>query len=361
MTAIHERLLEDGRRHLVQLVGPNNTGWGRHVSEAVRDLDGALDIYSGHDYNLDDYAQWFRLCSSLQQRVASTGKPVWLDEFGFQNPRYRQMTDYGNYIAQAAAASLNAGNQASFIWLLFDQQYVAPLDTLTNNDSFARGVHRWGTCGWPHDTVAGADRPYPHWYAFALLSRLLGGRPGTQVYQTSGTDDVHIAAVRHPDGNALELPGDQRRPGAPAGERSAERSAEPDPVSLPLRPVGHHAHGRGRADRTVRRLSRRGNRLAGHAAGAGSGRLQHHRRALTGPCHRYEIRVRPRISEAKTPPKHMAANTMKARCMAATKPAGSTASRAVRPRYTVSTIITMPMDSIMPIWRMVPTTALATP
>ena len=201
VTAIHERLLADGRRDLVQLVGPNNTGWGRHVSEAVRDLDPVLDIYSGHDYNLDDYAHWFRLCSLLQQRVAATGKPVWLDEFGFQNPRYRQMTDYGNYIAQAAAASLNAGNQASFIWLLFDQQYVAPLDTLTNNDSFARGVHRWGTCRWPRDTVAGADRPYPHWYAFALLSRFMGGDAGTQVYRTAGTDDVHIAAVRHPDGN----------------------------------------------------------------------------------------------------------------------------------------------------------------
>ena len=197
---LHERLLADHRRHLVQFVGPNNTFGGLHLAEAVSELNDVIDIYSGHDYNKPDYLAWYSLCQAMQSVVAPTGKPLWLDEYGKQDEAYRQTPDYGCYIAQAAAASINAGNQSSFIWLLFDQQYVAAepnggQDT-TNDDSFYHGVHRWGTTRWPHDTLASPTSPYPHWYVFSLLSRWMGGRGGTQVLAVDSGAPVISAATR---------------------------------------------------------------------------------------------------------------------------------------------------------------------
>lgn len=208
MRALHERLTQDGRRGLVKLVGPNNTHGGMHLVEAVKDLDDVLDIYSGHDYNKADYAEWFSMCQAMQSVAQPTGKPLWLDEFGKQDEAYRQTADYGNYLAQAAAASINAGNQASFLWLLFDQQYVAVSPTseqdTTNADSFYHGIHRWGTCKWPHDTVENPTYPYPHWYAFSLLSRYLGGRRGTRVFAVQSSAQVYGAATA-PNGEEVSV------------------------------------------------------------------------------------------------------------------------------------------------------------
>lgn len=198
--ALHHRLVAEGRRQLVQFVGPNNTHGGVHLAEAVKDLNSVLDIYSGHDYNKKDYAEWLQVCQAMQAVVAPTGKPFWLDEYGLQDEAARLSPLYGNYLAQAVAASLNAGHQASFLWLLFDQQYVSAdssgLQHTTNEDSFYNGVHRWGTWKWPHDTLSEPRLPYPHWYAFSLLSRFLGGRDGTLVLGVSSMEPLVVAATR---------------------------------------------------------------------------------------------------------------------------------------------------------------------
>ena len=34
------------------------------------------------DYNKTDYAAWYELYKGMKQAVASTGKPIWADEFG---------------------------------------------------------------------------------------------------------------------------------------------------------------------------------------------------------------------------------------------------------------------------------------
>jgi hypothetical protein len=200
VTALHQRLIVDGRRHLVKLVGPNNSTRGIHLVEAVRELDDVLDIYSGHDYNQADYTEWLQLCQDMQSIVSSTGKPFWLDEYGLQDEPARIQPQYGNYLAQAVAAALNAGCQSSFLWLLFDQQYVSTdisdLQEVTNADSFYSGVHRWGTWKWPHDTLPDPQEPYPHWYAFSLLSKYIGGRQDTRVQQTQSSSAVVIAATR---------------------------------------------------------------------------------------------------------------------------------------------------------------------
>jgi hypothetical protein len=200
VTALHQCLITDNRRDLVKLIGPNNTHAGRHLAEAMAELDGVLDIYSGHDYNLASYEAWFQLCQSMRQIVSVTGKPFWLDEYGLQDEPARRAPDYGNYLAQAAAASLNAGCQSSFLWLLFDQQYVSAdtshLQTTTNQDSFYEGVHRWGAWKWPHDTLPDPHCPYPHWYQFSLLSRYLGGRGDTLIIGVEPHPPLVVAATR---------------------------------------------------------------------------------------------------------------------------------------------------------------------
>lgn len=201
VTAIREKLQTDGRLNLVKLVGPNNSNKACFIGEAAKELNDGIDIYSGHDYNLKNYKEWYTLFALMQEKVSGAGKPVWLDEYGKADEKYRLTADYGNYVAQVIAASLNAGIQTSFMWLLFDQQYVAPGTNTTNNDSFVNGVHRWGTCKWPHDTIENPTLPYPHWYAFSLMSKSLGGGKGTKVFKTTGLDDLHIAAVQQPSGD----------------------------------------------------------------------------------------------------------------------------------------------------------------
>ena len=202
--AIDRQLRADGRRALVKLVGPNNSNGGVHLKEAAAELNDVLDIYSGHDYNKRDYEEWFAMCQAMAATVASTGKPFWLDELGKQDEAYRLTGDYGNYLAQIVAASINAGLQTSMQWLLFDQLYVAPLEKGDGKDGFHIGVHRWGACKWPHDSVEDPTSCYPQWGAVRLLSKYLSGRNGTKSLVTESAGALKIAATT-PQGKGLSV------------------------------------------------------------------------------------------------------------------------------------------------------------
>jgi hypothetical protein len=204
MRAIDRQLRADGRRGLVKLVGPNNSFGGVHLKQAAAELNAVLDIYSGHDYNKGGYDEWFAMCHSMAATVASTGKPFWLDELGKQDEVYRLTGDYGNYLAQIIAASINAGLQTSFQWLLFDQLYVAPIERGDGKDGFHLGVHRWGACKWPHDSIEDPTSCYPQWGAVRLLSKYLGGRKGTKTLVTESAGALKIAATA-PQGKGLSV------------------------------------------------------------------------------------------------------------------------------------------------------------
>jgi hypothetical protein len=204
MRAIDQRLRADGRRNLVKLVGPNNSYGGKHLKEAAAELNDVLDIYSGHDYNKRDYDDWFAMCQAMAATVASTGKPFWLDELGKQDEMYRLGGDYGTYQAQIVAASINAGLQTSMQWLLFDQLYVAPIERGDGKDGFHLGVHRWGACKWPHDSIDDPTSCYPQWGVVRMMSKYLGGRDGTKTYVTEGSKDLKVSAAS-PHGQGLSV------------------------------------------------------------------------------------------------------------------------------------------------------------
>jgi len=191
---LHSKLVADDRRDLIKLVGPNSSEYS--LGNAPAELNHVFDIYAAHGYNYAGYTEWYNNTVAIKNEASSTGKPVWVDEYGKSDENYRNTADYGNYIAQANAAFLNAGAQSSQIWLLFDQQYTWPLDTVTNEDSFYNGVHKWGTTNFLSDSQV----PRPSYYAFSLMSKYMGG-PGTQVYSTTNVSDIYISATKQPSGD----------------------------------------------------------------------------------------------------------------------------------------------------------------
>jgi hypothetical protein len=193
---VDAKLTTDGRRSLVDLVVGNASRFTGVAEWCSNNMDDAIDIYSEHGYNYADYDEWFAKCDNLQDEIDPTGKDVWLDEYGKQDESYRNTTDYGTHIAEIAAASINAGNQTSLLWIFLDQQYVDPLEDKNNGDSFHNGVHRWGTAFYPADTVTNPTYIRPHWYAYTMMSRYMGGRNDTKVYDTTSTTDVKISATK---------------------------------------------------------------------------------------------------------------------------------------------------------------------
>ena len=202
--ALVNQLNTDGRRGLIKIIGPNTTALSTTIAPlqfAVSNLNNVFDIYSSHDYSLSGYPAWNSAVQNGISAVASTGKPFWMDEYGKQDEVYRGTGDYGTYIAEANAAAMNAGAQTTLLWLYQDQQYVWPLNTLTNTDSFYNGVHEWGTQPYlPYSTQV-----RPSWHSFALMSRFLGGS-GTQVLSTTqSSNGLDITAVKLADGNVSTM------------------------------------------------------------------------------------------------------------------------------------------------------------
>ncbi len=198
--AVNQRLTKDGRRGLVKLVGPNSTPSPMWLDRATQELNDTLDIYTTHVYGPRRYQEWLAFARQAQAMVAGTGKPLWIDEYGSQDAALRKSGQYGVFLAEANAAFLNAGAQSSFLWLLCDQYYPAPIKNLSNQDSFLDGKHNWGLLPWLPDNQG----PRPAWEALVMMARLMGGT-GVRVVKTTGPDDLPAASVVDAQGNPSVL------------------------------------------------------------------------------------------------------------------------------------------------------------
>jgi hypothetical protein len=194
---LNDKLKAYGLRDKIKLVGPNNSGGGTHLAEALRDLDGVIDIYTGHDYNHVSFGSWVHMARRMKSVVGP--KPFWMDEYGMQLEIFRQTPEYGTYLASIIAASIQAGHQTSLIWILTDQLYAGwrydyeniDFTDANNTDSFHQGVHRWGLTRWRRDTDVSANTviPYPAWYAFKLISNAFAGRENHGKAQSFACDN----------------------------------------------------------------------------------------------------------------------------------------------------------------------------
>ncbi len=207
--ATHKRLQKDGRRNLVKIVAPNTTQAPKWLAQTANDLAEVVDVMASHNYNYTTYQQWFDMAMEVKKAAGIVGKPFWIDEYGVQNFTLRKSFMYGHILALANAAFLNAGAQTSLLWIFSDQYYPFPIKYLTNGDAFQDGLHQWGLYPW----TPVSQEVRPAWYAFALMSRLMGG-PGTKVFQTQGVPGFQLAATRDNADNVSILvinEGDEKR------------------------------------------------------------------------------------------------------------------------------------------------------
>jgi hypothetical protein len=259
---IHEKLIAYGLRDRIRLMGPNGVFLSYddvQLKNAVERMDDIIDIYTLHTYSWTDsswmknkefimtgYEGWLKHAGFMRKIAAKTGKPVWTDEYGLsgQGERYRDTVWYGNFIAQANAAFINGGLDGSFIWLLFDQKYFT--DT-TNNDSFYKGVHRWGTCYMPGDDVPEPENARPSWYVLSLLSRYMSAGCA-KVYDISFGDGICAAATEPSPGKTslliVNLKDDDAEIEAEAGAAGLRRclydpaAIKPEPDFIMIEPDG---------------------------------------------------------------------------------------------------------------------------
>lgn len=195
LQAANRQLVDDHRRHLVKIVGPNTSQAPMWLDKATTELNDVIDIYSSHNYNFTTYQQWYDMALAVNSLVAPTGKPYWIDEYGVQDFALRQSGQYGTVLALANAAFMNAGAQSSMLWILNDQYYPVPLKYLTNGDAFLDGKHSWGLFPWLPESRA----TRPAWQAFVLLARGMGKSRGA-IVGTQGASDLPITAMILKDG-----------------------------------------------------------------------------------------------------------------------------------------------------------------
>ncbi len=214
---IHNKLIEYGLRDRVKLMGPNGvfTSYDdKQLEYCVEHLNDVIDIYTLHTYSwcekgwpqdqtfiMTDYDGWKKHADFIRRTAEKTGKPVWTDEYGLSGKGkiaepFRDSSWYGNYLAMANSAFANGGLMGSFIWLLFDQQYFW---NTTNDDSFHDGVHRWGTCYMPGDSVKDSENARPSWYVMQLLSRYMSSKQA-KVYEVSFGEGICGYAIENENG-----------------------------------------------------------------------------------------------------------------------------------------------------------------
>ena len=97
--------------------------------------------------------------------------------------------------------SINTGIQTTLHWLLFDQQYIdTGADYFQYSHDLGWLLQRYSTQWILHifgDTLPNSGQPRAAWYAFSMMSRYLGGGPGTFALQTTSDEaaDVYLAAT----------------------------------------------------------------------------------------------------------------------------------------------------------------------
>ncbi|MBQ1210411.1 MAG: hypothetical protein IIX68_01230, partial [Clostridia bacterium] len=214
--ALHDRLVADGRRDLVKLVGPNegSTETSEMLEYVVPLVNDCVDIYSSHTYYFNwekDFDLYPILCGYMEtglSKCAATGKPYWFDEYGLTTfsdtpPTVTEVMRwndglYGKYLALWNLAALNTGVQSTILWTVLDQQW--PNSHSSRADCWYDGEHRWGVA----PTLRQSETPYPCYYAYSLISKYLGGE-GTKVFAVTDEGSVRIGAVRTADGHLTLL------------------------------------------------------------------------------------------------------------------------------------------------------------
>ena len=195
MTRIHQKLVADGRRNLVQIWGPEETD--SHIWTEFMVNNGGpdvFDMYTGHCYPWLGIADPGKLVTHKLRYTR--GKPVSVTEVGANPESLRETHNYGTYVAKSVVSLANAGGKVIGFWRLCDQYLVDPIEKADGGDSMHNGLHKWGFWNWlPADLT-----PRPAYYVLSLLTRYIDRN--SDVLASSADDpEVKTAVFRNSAGD----------------------------------------------------------------------------------------------------------------------------------------------------------------
>jgi hypothetical protein len=133
LKTVDERLRRDGRRGLVEMVGPEEVfayDWFAYIAEHACPY---LDGYSFHVYNA--------LCDEIEEWVAprlkaAKGKPVYITEFGWSERKLKWESNNAGYLIEAA----NRGISGILHWMLSAIVPTDPLNFIVDEDMLMFGL-----------------------------------------------------------------------------------------------------------------------------------------------------------------------------------------------------------------------------
>lgn len=179
-------------RPRISIIGPEEFSftvdtWSEYIQANAPTM---LDVYAAHSYcstpgfaplglsasNCAAYSSWLSTFQNWVGDAAGVSKPFWADESGFlvggdsDTTGYRQTADAGWQWARMLIGHLNAGAQATFIWMLQDQLWYV------GGSELDYGIAKWS------GTSNGVK---PSWDCVSTMANLLGGGGGTRLYSFS--------------------------------------------------------------------------------------------------------------------------------------------------------------------------------
>ena len=186
---VHDKLILDGRRGLVQIWGPEQTAGTDWVQYMAANAPQVFDYYSFHKYT-NTVTDFSTVTSSFRAFTDPIGKSTCMTEFGRQNESYRETGDYGLWMTEASIRSANDQVKCQMAWRMADQYMADPATGRNNpNDALHYGLHKWGFWNWMPDNL----NPRPSYYAFSLLTRYID--KNSNVLSTTSSDAGLLAAT----------------------------------------------------------------------------------------------------------------------------------------------------------------------
>ena len=188
MTKMHNELVADGRRNLVQIWGPEEAGSGSGGWVAYLANNGGddfMDVYTAHCYPWQAVGEPGALVTYKGQ--FTHGKPVGITEYALTPLSYRKTYDYGKDVAAGVISTANAGGKVLAFWRLCDQYLSDPQESI--------GLHEWGFWTWLPTNM----KPFPAYYVLSLMTRYI--ERNSQVLASASDDsEVKVGVFRNPAG-----------------------------------------------------------------------------------------------------------------------------------------------------------------
>lgn len=194
--ALHNKLVKDGVRQSIKLLGAQSVRDNDWVKWTVEEADDIIDIYTAHRYPTVDsyyeqgalYDQVYYKAKEWVDTVRPTGKDFWWDEiqvFTKNEPDTEMHPKYqGAQEVLAISAMMNAGVSKNLLWMLAKQKYPNNFATYTE---FVEGVQTTtgflGYLNWD-------NTPEPVWYAYSMVANALN-HPEQSVYEIIPENDIY--------------------------------------------------------------------------------------------------------------------------------------------------------------------------